>query len=319
MITRLSAFLNRHRRALPAAGLAVTAGEIAAVPGTPMIAYAVITAGGGAAAVAGWWLTRRARADRGATLVADARARTLATPRTGADVLFAGAVLQAFALCAGRTTAAALDGDLSRAGLLGALLFAGLLAVTARSLPHGVGVVVGPGGIRADKLTGELAVPWEALAADQPGPGADPRELTLAYARPELIRATGLVPDRTTLEFEGVDRAVLAAAIHRYARHPAARHAIGTEAEQARLRAEPGPIRYGVLPLPEPPTPRATAARALTGAVLVAGAVTLQTVFDPQHPYWSLLAVPPAWLGLRRLRRAWSGWQDLRDIRRPAN
>jgi hypothetical protein len=67
-------------------------------------------------------------------------------------------------------------------------------------------VVLRPDGIRADKVTGEIFVPWEALAPAQPGPGDDPRELD-----PGLLPA-GADPhdrhrgDRTSLEFEGAGR-----------------------------------------------------------------------------------------------------------------
>jgi len=315
MITRLSAFLQRNRRVAVVAGLALGAAELAAVPGIPEIAYAATTVIGVTAAAAGVAVSQAARQNPASGLIADDRARTLATPRTGAELLFALTALQALALFAGLTLTAALDGQVSRLGLIGSLLFGGMLAVSARSLPRGVGVILRPDGIQADKLTGELFVPWDALAPALPGPGADPRELTLAYARPELVRTTGIVPDPETLEFEGMDRARLGAAIHSYARHPQARHAIGTAAEQERLRAGPDRAGYGVRPLPEPPAPRATVVRALSGAILLGGAVTLQIELDPRHPVWSLFALLPGWIGLRQLRRARADW---RDRRRPA-
>lgn len=151
-----------------------------------------------------------------------------------------------------------------------------------------------------------MFVPWEALAPALPGPGDDPRELILAYSRRELVRTSGTVVDPEGLEFEGVDRDHLAAAIHSYAHRPQARHAIGTDAEQERRRAE-GRAGYGLRPLPGPPARRTTVIRALSGAVLLGGAVTVQTGVDPLYPHWSVFAVLPGWIGSRQLRKAWVG------------
>jgi hypothetical protein len=286
----------------------LTAAEIAATPALPAVTYAAIAAVGVVTAGAGLVLSLAVGSSPVTGLLADPRARTAATPRTGVEVLWSLTAMQALALFSGHTVIAALDGRLSRLGLLGVLLFAGMLAVSARGVARGVGVTLRPDGIRADKLTGGIFVPWEALAQGQPDPGAQPRSLTLAYARPELVRTTGYVPAPADLEFEGVDAAFLAAAIRSYTHHREVRHAIGTEAEQERLRGEPGKGGYGLRPMPGPPAVRTTVLLGLSGALLLGGAVALQGGLDPLH-----FAVLPAWVGVRYLRRAWAGWRHHRE------
>jgi hypothetical protein len=309
MIFRLAGFLDRYRRALAGTGLVLTVAEIAVAPAVPMLAYAAIAVVGAASAATGLGLTWAVRNRPVTGLPADPRARTLATPRTGVEVLWSLTGLQALALFSGHTATVALDGQLSLLGLLGVLLFAGMLAVSARGVARGVGVTLRPDGIQADKLTGAMFVPWEALAPGQPDPGTQPRELTLAYARPELVRTTGIVPAPADLEFAGVDPAFLAAAIRSYVHHPETRHAIGTEADQERLQDEPGRGGYGLRPMPGPPAMRTMVIQGLTGALLLVGAITLRTGLDPVHSQWSLFAVLPAWTGVQYLRRARAGWK----------
>ncbi|MDR7275669.1 hypothetical protein [Catenuloplanes atrovinosus] len=103
-------------------------------------------------------------------------------------------------------------------------LIAGLSLLTAvwlgglRGAWSGCGVRLTAHGIDYRGPASTLTVPWEALDAVHPVESVERFAIRLRYARPDLIRATGVAFDRRTIRFEGADAHFLAAAIDCYAR-----------------------------------------------------------------------------------------------------
>lgn len=287
-----------HRRAVLTVGLAaaVAAAVLAAL--LPGVRTAVVLSLLGAMALflvtglgAGWAMGRRRRA----TLLVDPDGPAFATPRLGPMVFLGLAVttIPAFVL-----TALLLEPDGGRAApgrlllIVSGVVVIGGAANLLFGLWRGVGVRLTPAGIAADVYAGSLAVPWSALAAEQPR--WDPEheyKLPLAYARPELVTTRGLVLNRGEVLFEGVDDAFLAAAVAHYAADPAHRAGIGTVAELDRLLD----VLPGVAPLPPAEQERADADRrrafrrdVAIGTGLAAAAIATGGLL-PGGPGWSLL------------------------------
>ncbi|GIE19291.1 hypothetical protein Ahu01nite_023930 [Winogradskya humida] len=61
----------------------------------------------------------------------------------------------------------------------------------------GHGLILRPSGIEAAKSAGTMTIPWEALAAEQPGRGPVWHEIKLAYAHPHRP------PDRSGSHLRG--------------------------------------------------------------------------------------------------------------------
>ena len=157
------------------------------------------------------------------------------------------------------------------------------LVVCGSGLWHGIGITLTPDGLRADKLTGAIFVPWAALSADQfaPTPGDD-GHLILRYAHPGQVRKFGFPIDLDRVSFTHTSSDFAAAAIRHYLAHPDRRPAIGTPAGLAALAPDPALDSDTVVtpapadpPLPPPPSPRRRARNALAGAALMMLAIPL--------------------------------------------
>ena len=158
---------------------------------------------------------------------------------------------------------------------------------------RGTGVTLSPHGLRVAKLSGEVFVPWVALAPIQYAP-VNP--VILRVADPDLVRRSGRPFDTDSVTFPHTDHEFAAAAIRHYAAHPEARPTIGTSDGDATLRAAISPplvdgaaagavagrlevpahgaaVLDAVLPLP--PTGRRRARKAFAGVLLLAVAVPL--------------------------------------------
>jgi hypothetical protein len=281
----------RHRRVILTGGLAAAlAGAVAAAllpPSRAVVflslfgAMAVSVAAGLAAGLAaGVSANRRRPATLGVT--ADG---AFASPRMAPMVFFGLAltVVPVFVLCGLLLDPAGEPAGPGRILLIivgGATLAAA--ANAAFGMWRGIGVRLTPAGITADLYAGTLLAPWDALDAAQPR--WDPElefKITLAYARPELVTARGLVLNRREILFEGVDGAFLAAVVAHYAADPAYRPAIGTAAELDRLRGALLP--FAALPPAEQAREEAQRRRSFRrdvaiGIVLAAAAVAAPTL-----------------------------------------
>ncbi|MEU9510429.1 hypothetical protein AB0D32_29585 [Micromonospora sp. NPDC048170] len=92
-----------------------------------------------------------------------------------------------------------------------------------------------PDGIHRRLFLGSLSVPWDALAPGTPSrPPVDASVLTLAYARPELVRRRGVVPSQR-LSIADIHAWFIADVIRHYVDHPQHRAAIGEQVEYERL------------------------------------------------------------------------------------
>lgn len=138
---------------------------------------------------------------------------------------------------------------------------------------RGIGVTLSPDGIRTDRETGTVFIPWTAVAADQPRPAKD-SPLDLALTDPDQVTRTGLIRRPNRLSFAETPPAFVAAAIAHYATHPADRPTIGTPSGHRHL------TNLLELPPPEPePTPSRHQlwTRAAGGTLALAAAITLAT------------------------------------------
>ncbi|GIE55789.1 hypothetical protein Aoc01nite_11910 [Actinoplanes octamycinicus] len=109
----------------------------------------------------------------------------------------------------------------------------------ARALWYGLGVTLTADGVHADKYTGSLTFPWEALDPDRP-PKVVSHEVEIHYHRPDLIRVTGRLVRRRTVITEGIRPELVAAALRHYLAHPAERARIGTRDGLDRLAEATG-------------------------------------------------------------------------------
>ncbi|MCU7726599.1 hypothetical protein ODJ79_22945 [Actinoplanes sp. KI2] len=132
-----------------------------------------------------------------------------------------------------------------------------------RAVWRGVGLTITAEGLRADKYSGTLTVPWEAMSPVPPKAVMGPA-IELTYDRRESARTTGFVLNRRQMLVEGVDPEFVAAAIHHYRTHPEERALIGTAAAE-------------VAPLPESPVTLVTRAR-LAAVTVICGVVTIGVV-----------------------------------------
>ncbi|MEV4342866.1 hypothetical protein AB0J83_00100 [Actinoplanes sp. NPDC049596] len=135
---------------------------------------------------------------------------------------------------------------------------------------RGVGLTVTASGVRAEKWSGSVVVPWEALA-DEP-PTGERGAVRVVYARPDLVQVSGWTANRAELPCEGTDPRFAAAVISYYVRHPEERAAISPDAVAPTVPEEP-----------EPPADRATALTVLVvSAVVLALAVAGEAWVDDE-------------------------------------
>ncbi|MDR7274714.1 hypothetical protein [Catenuloplanes atrovinosus] len=195
-------------------------------------------------------------------------------------------------------------------------LMAGLSLLTAvwlgglRGAWSGCGVRLTAHGIDYRGPASTLTVPWEALDAVHPVESVERFAIRLRYARPDLIRATGVAFDRRTIRFEGADAHFLAAAIDCYAAHPQRRARIGTRDALDELRRSVPPAP------PQGPPPGWASIGA--GVLVFVVAFAVQGAPVPRWVTWiaggiAIMAaghsVPAAWT---RLRGKASARQDMR-------
>ncbi|MEV4138923.1 hypothetical protein AB0J72_43010 [Dactylosporangium sp. NPDC049742] len=101
---------------------------------------------------------------------------------------------------------------------------------------RGIGVELGPDGLKDRSALGTLTVPWDALTtASLPPTTPSALSLRLTYARPDLVRAAGLPLTRRRISTDTVNALFLAHAVHYYLVHPQRRQGIGTSAGYAEL------------------------------------------------------------------------------------
>ncbi|GAA2574165.1 hypothetical protein GCM10010435_56830 [Winogradskya consettensis] len=282
-----------HRRRILLTGLAVSGAELIVSIFYPVPIYA--TCGGAAVAllIVGMVLAwRRNRHPPAALLLVG---QSFRTPRHLNGVFMGLSCLQlaTFSLAATREGWQA---------LLGVALFGGMVAVMWRSLWRGHGLILRPSGIEAAKSAGTLTIPWEALAAEQPGRGPVWHEIKLAYAHPELVTMTGWTPARGEIVFEGVDPDFMIKTIAAYAAEPDRRAAIGTPAELERLREGLPPILRGIAEIVEPAPARVTVRR-----IVLALACFVVAAFASGWLRW--LSMPLLMLAASQSYYAFKGWR----------
>ncbi|MCW3843506.1 hypothetical protein ONA70_25715, partial [Micromonospora yasonensis] len=101
---------------------------------------------------------------------------------------------------------------------------------------QGTGLRLRPDGLWWRSAFQSVHVPWPALAPDgPPRPDLQATHLTLAYARPELVRRHGLRRRVDRIPVGRVHPWFLTDVIRHYVAHPEHRAAIGTEEERRRL------------------------------------------------------------------------------------
>ncbi len=324
MITAGSAAVARHRRAALAAGItAATAAWGALVLSDEAGGFLTglyLGAAGCLLAAGVTGVADRRRAGRDFTVDGGA----FGTHR-GATIVLAGlAHIALIAAFGGPGMWLLRSGGFDPAWLVLLVLTAAPFPVYAAGLWRGVGVTLTAHGLRVDRLAGTLSVPWAAL---EPGDAARPltggREVALRYARPDLVRARGLVPVRDRFLVEGTTSGFTAAAVRHYAAHPDRRAAIGTAAEHDRLRrglADPAPAD----PVPPAPTAQALLLRSGGGLAVFAAAMTAGMLLGHEHAVLGQAALLPAVLGLRTAMAAAARWRALAagaghdDTSRPA-
>jgi hypothetical protein len=132
-----------------------------------------------------------------------------------------------------------------------AVLLAVLSVVSITAAWRGIGVQLRPDGLQDRSMLGTLTVPWDALTtASLPPTTPSALLLRLAYARPELVRATGL-PLTRRIRADTVNALFLAHTLHHYLIHPERRQRIGTAAGYTELlTALHRPELRGVQPPP---------------------------------------------------------------------
>jgi hypothetical protein len=227
MISRLSAAAHRRRAPLLLAAVAVTAlvtGSVrlglaaepaAAVLGAMGLVFLVL----GLIVVVTVLRPGLARA----AFVVDERTPALRTPRAGTLPLLTVTMLAVLGVV---LVVPASETDLRPMVWSLAAVCVVFLAVCARATLIGIGLTISSEGLRADKFTGSVIVPWAAIDPDRIGCG--PFEVHLRYRDPKLITTTGWVVNTGKLRVDGVTPEFAAATIHHYAGAPEQRVLIGT-------------------------------------------------------------------------------------------
>ncbi|MFF5225383.1 hypothetical protein [Dactylosporangium sp. NPDC000521] len=117
-----------------------------------------------------------------------------------------------------------------------AVMLVVLTALQIAGVWRGIGVQLGPDGLKDRSLLGTLTVPWDALTtASLPPTTPTALVLRLTYARPELVRVAGLPLTRRQIRTDTVNALFLAHAVHHYLVHPERRQGIGTAAGYTEL------------------------------------------------------------------------------------
>jgi len=305
----MSKIVVRHRRGLVVGGVVLAVAQIVAAPIAPVPVFVACAAIGipllVVAMVDGWRHNRRPPA----AFEIDEQDRSFRTPRLANGVLMMLAALQLFVFAAGFTVWSAAHGDVFWTGVAAILLLGWLLATNAPLAWRGHGLTLRPDGIHADKSSGALVIPWDALVAERPGRGDERWKIKLGYARPDLVTSTGWVQARDEVTIEGTDDEFVLSAIHTYAAEPGRRHAIGTVAEHDLLVAgRPAtPPRTA-----EPATPGQTVARTIGGLALFLGALALEMALHDRYHYVAMAMTFPSAAGLGLLIRAFTGHRAAR-------
>lgn len=229
---KLNATLDRHRRLLLIVTALLTAMVLAArLRGFDRDHLAVVLAVPLGAAILLILTLMIASVGHQPTFLVDEAARAFSTPPSGilplagvAHVAVLGLVLL--------YPPAFWNGTFLDRIELPAVIIAFLLY--GRMLIRGETITLTPEGVHADKGRGSLSFPWDALDPANP-PVVDTGEIDLAYARPDLVRTTGLVAGSSSLTVSNVGLPMLAAALRHYLAHPAERAGIGTPAGHERL------------------------------------------------------------------------------------
>ena len=117
-----------------------------------------------------------------------------------------------------------------------AVLLVVLTVLQIAGVWRGMGVRLGPDGLKDRSVLGTLTVPWDALTTSSLPPTTPTAlVLRLTYARPELVRAAGLPLTRRRIRTDTVNALFLAHAVHHYLVHPERRRGIGTAAGYTEL------------------------------------------------------------------------------------
>ncbi|MET7418733.1 hypothetical protein [Dactylosporangium sp. NPDC005555] len=131
-------------------------------------------------------------------------------------------------------------------GILALLIVVMAVLLAAAVAWRGIGVQLRPEGVMDRSLLGTVTVPWDALTTNSlPPTTPSARLLRLTYARPDLVRVTGL-PLTRQINTDTVNALFLAHTLHHYLIHPQHRPHIGTAAGYAELLTAlhgPGPRR----------------------------------------------------------------------------
>lgn len=274
MIARFSAAVAHNRRPLmlvAALVCAVAVTDAVRAPHEPAAALVAMAAFAGLALAAGCVVGVAARSRAAARFVVDPAHRTFHTPPGAAGVFAVVFLLAGLALFAEIGGWSWRHGDRDGGWVVVMTMLAMPVLVFTTFVWRGVGVTISPDGIRTDRETGTVFIPWTAVATDQPS-RAEGAPLDLALTDPDQTTRTGLIRRPNRLSFEETRPAFIAAAIAHYAAHPTDRPTIGTEAGHHHLTE--------VLELPPPeskpaPSRRQIWTRATGGVVTFAAAATL--------------------------------------------
>ena len=276
MISRFSTAVAHNRRLLilMAVLLCAVAVTVAArAPREPAAALVIMAALAGLALAAGCVVGVAARSRAAARFQVDQANRTFHTPPGAPGVFAVIFLLAGLALFAEIGGWSWLHGDRDGGWVAVMTMLAAPVLVFTTFVWRGVAVTLSADGIRTDRETGSLFIPWTAVATDQPRQAED-APVDLALTDPDQVTRTGLIRRPNRLSFEQTRPAFVAAAIAHYAAHPTDRPTIGTEAGHRHL------IEALELPPPDPkptPTRRQIWTRATVGVLTFAAAATLAT------------------------------------------
>lgn len=111
------------------------------------------------------------------------------------------------------------------------------LSLCAPAIRNGTGVTLTEEGLRADKVSGTVVAPWEAI--DPERIWSRPLEVRLQYSRPDLVRTTGWVVNAGQMRVDGIPPGFVAATIQHYVVNQEERVLIGSPAGQLHWLSEP--------------------------------------------------------------------------------